>query len=197
MENLLASFFFCFMALTLYISYSNLYLLLFGRVGVDLAWVSGIVATLCSVGVALFTILYMTRKLNRYDDLVESVSDLLRYETDEETGQVLLDARLTGMIGALSSGIAKSIKMSLLQGLSVDAKLEKGLKGAIAQDVVENKMPILNLVGDVLGFNTKAWIAKHPEALAQLAPMLGKFMGGIQGIGGNPPNNSGGSAGYG
>lgn len=145
-------------------------------------------ASVCSFALAIIIILYTDRKFRRFDALADNVSNLLRYEEDAE-GNVLLDARIGKMIGALSAGMAKSFKMSMLQGLSVNAKLEKGLKGAIAQDVVDNKMPILNLIGDVMGFNTKQWIAKHPEALGQLAPMLGKFMGGLGGA--HPRNNPG------
>jgi len=160
---------------------------------VDLASVGGIVASLCSLLLATITIYMFSRKLKKYDGLVDSVSDLLRYETDEE-GNILLDARLSGMMTALSSNMAKSLKMSLLQGLSVNAKLESGLKGAITKDIVEKKMPLLGLVGDVLGINTQKWISKHPDALVQLAPLLGKLNLGALG---QSPNNSGGSAGYG
>jgi len=103
---------------------------------------------------------------------------LLRYEEDEE-GNPLLDARVVKIIEALGSSLAKSLKFSLLGTISGQARLEKGLKGAIAQDIIEQKLPILNLIGDFLGINTKRYIAKHPEAAMQLfqqfAPMLMKF----------------------
>jgi len=86
---------------------------------------------------------------------------------------------MVGMIKALSSSLATSLKMSLLGSLSGPARLDKGLKGAIAQDIVQEKMPMLNLIGDFLGINTKQYIGKHPEAMMQLyqqfAPMLGKM----------------------
>jgi len=135
-------------------------------------------------------ILYTNRKFKKYDSLVDSVSDLLRYEEDEE-GNVLLDARLTGMVKALSSNMAKSLKMSFLQGLSVNSKLESGLKSAITTDAINKKMPLLNLVGDFLGINTQEYITKHPDALMQLAPMLKGFMGGPR------QNDGSGKAGYG
>jgi len=56
-------------------------------------------------------------------------------------------------------------------------------------------MPLLELAGDVLGFNTKAYISKHPEAIMQLAPLAQKFMGGknplsfLQGQGQSQGNN--------
>jgi hypothetical protein len=156
---------------------------------VDLASVSGILATVSSFTLAIVILLFTERKFRKYDALVNSVSDLLRYETDSE-GNVSLDARVTGMVSALSSGIAKSIKMSFLQGLSVDSKLQNGLKSAMVSDAVDNQFPMLNLVGDFLGINTKKYLTKHPQALMQLAPMLQGFMQ-------KNPNNSGGKAGYG
>jgi len=122
---------------------------------------------------------------------LDSVGALLRYEEDEN-GNPMLDARLVKVIEALGSSVAKSLKFSLLGSISGQARLEKGLKGALAQDIVEQNMPILNLVGDFLGINTKKYIAKHPEAFLQLmqqfAPMLMKFKLGQGNSGGNYPN---------
>jgi len=156
---------------------------------VDLASVSGIIASICSFLLAITIIVYTDRKFKKYDSLVENFAEFLRYEEDEE-GNVLLDARLTGMIKALSSNMAKSLKMSLLQGLSVNSKLESGLKAAISTDAINKQMPILGLVGDFLGINTQEYITKHPDALMQLAPMLKGFIGG-------PRNDGSGKAGYG
>ena len=116
---------------------------------------------------------------------------MLRYEEDEE-GNPLLDARVVKIIEALGSSLAKSLKFSLLGSISGQARLEKGLKGALAQDIVEQNMPILNLVGDFLGINTKKYIAKHPEAFLQLmqqfAPMLMKMRLNQGNSGGSYPN---------
>jgi len=143
---------------------------------VDLASVGGIMASLCSFLLAVIIIVYTERKFKKYDALVDNFKDLLRYEEDEE-GNVMLDARVSGMIKAFSSGMAKSLKMSLLQGLSVNSKLESGLKTAITTDAITKKMPLLGLVGDFLGVNTQEYITKHPDALIQLAPMLQGFLG--------------------
>lgn len=156
----------------------------------DLASVGGIIASVCSFALAIIIILYTERKFRRYDSLVDNFTDLLRYEEDSE-GNVLLDSRVTGMINALSSNMAKSLKMSFLQGLSVQSKLDKGLKNAITSDAINKQMPLLGLVGDFLGINTQEYITSHPEALMQLAPMLKGFM--------RPRGNDDGSgrAGYG
>ena len=126
----------------------------------------------------IFIILYTERRFRKFDSILDSVGALLRYEEDEN-GNPMLDARVVKAIEALGSTIAKSLKFSLLGSISGQARLEKGLKGALAQDIVEQNMPILNLVGDFLGINTKKYIAKHPEAFLQLmqqfAPMLMKM----------------------
>ena len=139
----------------------------------------------------ILIILYTERRFKRFDSILDSVGALLRYEEDEN-GNPMLDARLVKVIEALGSSVAKSLKFSLLGSISGQARLEKGLKGALAQDIVEQNMPILNLVGDFLGINTKKYIAKHPEAFLQLmqqfAPMLMKFKLGQGNSGGNYPN---------
>ena len=140
----------------------------------------------------IFIILYTERRFRKFDSILDSVGALLRYEEDEN-GNPMLDARVVKAIEALGSTIAKSLKFSLLGSISGQARLEKGLKGALAQDIVEQNMPILNLVGDFLGINTKKYIAKHPEAFLQLmqqfAPMLMKFkLGQATSASGNYPN---------
>ena len=65
------------------------------------------------------------------------------------------------------------------------------MKGAFAKDIVDEKLPILSLLGDFMGFNVKQYVAKNPDALMQLLAMpqvqgfLGRFMGGAR------PNNPG------
>jgi len=137
-----------------------------------------------AVLVPILVILYTERRFRKYDDLASSVSQLFRYEEDEE-GNPMLDARLVKIIEALGSTIAKSLKFSVLGSISGQARLEKGLKSAMTQDLIDNQMPILNLIGDFLGVNTKKYIAKHPEAFLQLmqhfAPAFLKFKLGNNG----------------
>ena len=159
----------------------------------DLAVLTGFLATLaslCGLFFAIYTVRQMKNKLESFEETASSVGQFFRFEQNEE-GEVMLDTRMVGMIKALSSSLATSLKMSMLGSLSGPARLDKGLKGAIAQDVVEEKMPMLNLIGDFLGINTKKYIGKHPEAMLQLyqqfAPMLGKMK--IPGAG--PPQNRG------
>jgi len=113
---------------------------------------------------------------------IPSLSDFIRKEGDD----IILREDLSMVIDAFGSRIAKSLRMSFLQGFSAQAKIESGLKGALAQDIVENKIPLLNLAGDVLGFNTKQYIAKHPDALGQLLQLAGPYLKGL-----NIPNISG------
>jgi len=144
----------------------------------DLAFISGFLATLaslCGLFFAIYTVRRMNQKLETFEGLAQTAGEFLRYEEDEE-GNPMIDARLSKMIKMFSSGLATSLKMSALGALSGPARLDKGLKGAMAADVVENKMPIINLLGDVFGINTKKYITKHPDALLQLAQ---KFMPGF------------------
>jgi len=120
-----------------------------------------------------------------------SIPSLSDFVQKDQEGQVIMREDLAMVIDAFGSRIAKSLKMSLLQGMGAQAKIEKGLKGAIAQDVIENKMPLLNLAGDILGFNTKQYISKHPDALGQIFQLVAPLMQG-QGInlGAQPSHNS-------
>jgi len=166
---------------------------------VDLAVLGGLLATFTSLAGLLFAVLTvrkMNSKLDMFEEIGESVSQLFRYEEDED-GKPLIDARLGKMIGLFSSSLASSLKMSVLGSLSGPARLEKGLKGAIAQDIVEEKMPMVNLIGDFLGFNTKKYIGKHPEAMMQLGGMLAPMLGNLKLGGGSNPHSGNDGVGYG
>ena len=155
----------------------------------DLAVLGSFLATcgsLAGLFFAVYTVRKMNSKLEVFEEIAASVGSLFRYEEDSE-GKPLIDARLGKIISSFSSGIAQSLKMSLLGSLSGPARLDKGLKGAMAQDIVEEKMPMVNLIGDFLGFNTKKYIGKHPEAMMQLGSMLAPMLGNIKlGAGSNP-----------
>jgi len=120
----------------------------------------------------------MNRKLSEYEPVIEDFAALFRYEEDEN-GVPQIDVRLTKIAEAFSSGVAKSLQMSFMGQQSGVARLDKGLKGAMAKDIVDKKMPIINLLGDVFGVNTNKYISKHPDALMQLAA---KFAPQIQGF---------------
>ena len=137
------------------------------------------------------------------EDMIPSPNDFVQKGEDGET-IIREDAAL--LIDAFGSRIAQSAKMSMIQGLGAQAKIDKGLKGAMAQDIVENKMPIINLIGDVLGFNTKQYISKHPEALGQIAQIAAPYLQGkglnvqsLMGGGMSPsqPQGNNGVGGYG
>ena len=164
----------------------------------DLAWISGVVASLvsfCGLFFAVYTVHRMNKKLGAFEETADSVGQFFRYEEDED-GNVQLDARAVGMIKAFSSSLATTLKMSVLGSLSGPARLDKGLKGAIAQDIVEEKAPMINLIGDFLGINTKKYISKHPEAMLQLYKQFGPMLGKI-GVPGGAPGQSRGNDGVG
>jgi len=135
------------------------------------------ILTVLLAAISIYLVFSTNRKLKKFESLADSVGQLFRYEEDED-GNPLLDARLVKILEALGSSLSKSLKFSFLGSLSGQARLEKGLKSAMTQDLIDNQMPILNLIGDFLGINTKKYIAKHPEAFMQLAqqflPMIMK-----------------------
>jgi len=142
----------------------------------DLAVLNAFLTVLLAA-ISIYLVFSTKRQLKKFESLADSVGQLFRYEEDED-GQPLLDARLVKILEALGSSLSKSLQMSFLGKLSGQARLEKGLKSAMTQDLIDNQMPILNLIGDFLGINTKKYIAKHPEAFMQLAqqflPMIMK-----------------------
>ena len=127
--------------------------------------------------------------MNRYNNTFDNLKNLIG---KDDEGNIVVDERIVHVVDLLGSRLMQSFKMSALQGLSVNSKLEKGLKGAFAKDIVDQKLPILNLLGDFMGYNVKQYVAKNPDALMQLLSMpqvqgfLGKFMGG--GAANNPGN---------
>ena len=123
--------------------------------------------------------------MNRFEEFIPDLDSIV---TVNEDGTCNMDARLIAVIDAVGSRLFQSAKMSMLQGLSVDAKLEKGLKGAIAQDIIEEKFPLLDagagILKDFTGYNVKKYITKNPEALMQLIGMAQKNginLGGLMG----------------
>ena len=181
----------------LYISYSLVSNSFKRGLNVDYAFISGLLATFSALAGLLFAILTvrkMNKKLETFEELGQNVGQLFRYEEDEE-GQPLLDARIGKMITLFSSSVAKSLKMSMLGSLSGPARLEKGLKGAIASDVVQKQMPILGLIGDVMGINTQKYVSKHPDALMQLAARFAPQLANLK-LGSNPTHGNDG-VGYG
>lgn len=155
-----------------------------------------ILAVLSLILVSIVSFLSL-RNMNRYNSTFDNFKNLIG---KDEQGNIVMDERIVTVIDAVGSRLFQSAKMSFLQGMSVDSKTQKGLEGAIALDVVEEKMPILEMAGDFLGFNTKAYIKKNPKAMFQLIGMINKASGGqlsniLQGnfmaAGSNPANNPG------
>jgi len=129
--------------------------------------------------------LYAVHRMNKVSNRIPEIDDLFQVVEEDGKRVVHMDERIVLAIDTFGSRMAQSLRMSFLQGLGADAKLEKGLEGAMALDIVENKMPLLNLAGDIFGFNTKKYIAKNPRALGQLlklaAPYLQNFNLGSMG----------------
>ena len=124
--------------------------------------------------------------MNRFENLIP---DLDSFVTFNEDGSVNMDPRIVAVIDGVGSRMFQSAKMSMLGGLSGDARLEKGLKGAIAQDIIEEKFPLLDaatgILKDFTGYNVKKYITKNPEAAMQLIGMAQKNGINLDGLMGN------------
>jgi len=99
----------------------------------------------------------------------------------DEEGEIVIDERLGVLVKAIGSTFAQSAKMSLLQGLGAQAKLDKGLKEAISKDIIEEKFPLFDVgagfLEDFTGFNVKQYITKNPQAIPQLVKLAGPLLG--------------------
>ena len=150
-----------------------------------------ILAVLSLILVSIVSFLSL-RNMNRYNNVFDRFSGLIGKDNE---GHIVMDERIVAVIDAVGSRLFQSAKMSMLQGLSVDSKLDKGLEQALAKDIIEDKLPLLDagagLLKEFTGYNVKKYIAKNPRALIQL---LGnrQVQGFLKNFGGDlRPNNPG------
>lgn len=133
-----------------------------------------LVAAISLLGM-LLTLRRVEKRLQKYDEAVDTVTEFFAIDTDEK-GQIQCSRKLGLLLSGTGQAIAKSVKMSFLGELSGKARLDKGLKGALAKDVIDQKFPALNLISEFLGENTKKYISKNPDGVLQLlnlaAPMI-------------------------
>ena len=123
------------------------------------------------------------RMFKKAESLVPSLDDYVF----QENGEWRIDERLVKITDVIGSRMAQSIKMSFLQGMGANAKIDKGLKTAMTQDLIENKAPWLNTIAGFLGFepkNTAAYITKHPEQINFLLGLIGQATGQNRGFNG-------------
>ena len=148
-----------------------------------------LIPSVVSIGFALYGIHEIRNSKRMVQEIVPSLDD---YIFQDDAGEWHVEERLAKVFDLVGSRMAQSIRMSFLQGLGAQRKIEKGLKGALAKDIVEKKMPLLNLAGEFLGFNTQEYLGKHPEAIGQLLQLAGPLLGQVQH--GNPRSSQGGTA---
>jgi len=154
-----------------------------------LALIGEVLAALSLLIVSIVSFLTL-RRTSRIENMIPSLDDIVRVNED---GSIDMDTRLQAIITGVGQTMMQSFKMSTLQGLSVNSKLEKGLKGAFAKDIIDNKLPIANLLGDIVGVNVKQYVAKNPDALMQLLgmPQVQGLLGKLSGNNGaRAPNQS-------
>ena len=158
---------------------------------IDLTLLIGIATALSTIGVTIWGILNIRgvkKTIKTYQPLVETVQELLEYKLDEK-GNPMIDARILAWAGAIGHSLMASLQGSILGQMSGKARMEKGLKGAMARDISEKQMPILGLIGEFLGVNTSKYVEKHPEAMMQLAnQFLPSLLAQKQGGGSNKPH---------
>lgn len=113
----------------------------------------------------------MQKRIPKLDDFFQ----IRKNDKGEE--QVFVEPKLALILDSLGSRMFQSAKMSMFQGMGVQAKLDKGLKTAFAKDIVDKKIPILSIIGDFAGINVKQYIAKNPDAFLNLLadPRVQKF----------------------
>ena len=119
----------------------------------------------------------LAETLRDVENMIPSPSD---YVEKGEDGETIIREDAALFIDALGSRVSKSFRMNFLQGLGAQAKIEKGLKSAMTQDIIDQKMPIINLIGEFVGINTKQYISKHPEAIAQLGQIAAPYLQNFQ-----------------
>lgn len=140
--------------------------------------------------IAVLTSMYtLNRRFKKYDHLIDKIEELTTMDVDDK-GELLIHPKLGKLIQGFSSSMAGSIKMSFLGELSGNKRLEAGLEGAIASDIIEQKLPLLGLAADFLGPETLKYVKKHPQALGQLVQLAAPL---LQGRTGTPQQNNGGA----
>lgn len=132
--------------------------------------------SLFAISVTLYAVWQMKRTKQEVMDSIPDFDNLFKIEEVDGRRQIAMDERIVMFIDAFGSRVAQSLKMSFLQGLGADAKLSKGLKTAMTQDILDEKVPLLNLgleiAGDVVGYNVKRYVTKNPEAIGQLISLV-------------------------
>lgn len=148
-----------------------------------LALISEAVAIVSMILVVFVTIITL-RRTSKFEKLL----DFDKYiKQNKETGDWFIEERLGKFIQVIGATMFQSAKMSMLQGLSADRKLEKGLEKAMVKDIMEEKIPVLglgaDLIDDFLGYNVKSYIMKNPRAVFQILaqPGVQTFLTGLMG----------------
>jgi len=132
--------------------------------------VISIILTIVSIAVPSFLVYFTMKRADRLEQKAENFLQILDVQKNKE-GDLVADDRLISLSKVVGSSVAESLKMTLLGQLSGQARIEGGLKKAMAMDILDNKFPILNLAGDLFGANVKKYVAKHPEAMMQIGQM--------------------------
>ena len=136
------------------------------------------ILAITSMIIAVLVPFLAMRKLKRFEKLADTVEELFQVEYDTD-GEPMIPQKTAVFIKAVSGALGQSLKMSVLGSLSGPARLEKGLKKAFTEDIIDQKLPILNLIDGIAGVNVKNYITKNPEALGQILQLAGPLLSGV------------------
>jgi len=132
--------------------------------------------------------LYAIRQMKNVQNSIPSLDDFCEIRENEKgEPTVFIEPRTALILDSLTKRFGQTIfqssKMSGLQSLGASSKLEKGLKGAFAKDIIDQKVPWLSLLDHFAGINVKSYIAKNPDAALNLLsnPSVQKIIANFQG----------------
>jgi len=135
------------------------------------------ILAITSMMVAVLVPYLLLRRLKRFEKLADTVEELFTVQYAED-GEPMVPEKTAVFLTAISKSLAQSLKMSVLGSMSGPARLEKGLKGAFVEDIVDKQLPMLKLIEPLLGMNVMKYIKKNPEALAQIMQFAGPMLQG-------------------
>ena len=146
-----------------------------------------LILTVASTISLILSSLYAIREIKRAKASIPSLDDFI--EQDGETWMV--DERLGKLIDALGSRMALSMRQSFFQQQGVAAKLEKNVKKAFSQDLMDQSG--IGGILDLAGFsNVKKQLVNNPQTLEQIMRIAGPYLARLQG-GQNAGANNGSS----
>jgi len=137
---------------------------------------------LISMLIAVLVPSILLRKMRKYDSLAAKADALLDIQVKED-GEIVYPEALSVVGKAVGQGVSESIRMSFLGQASGDKRLDKSMFKAIANDMLDEHLPWLDMLQPVLGdaYNVRKFINKNPKGairlVQQFGPMIQQWLG--------------------